>query len=429
MAEKDKELTKALQKAKKSPRNFAIISKGPNVLKLIVDKKPLKSGDLKEAKKKYEGNAIVEGVVLGGEGTELVFQVREEPSVGENKLKKFISEETGLPLKPSFVVVQKLAEVPVDEEEESSESSSAEQATGKGEVVDREPAENPPAGTSAPGESPAPDAAAASRLMGALNSLSGAIKQAAAANPAGKQELLALVSRFQTQIKQADLDEAQASLAAIRELVATAVAASGDPARSDADQAADRAGDEAKRLMAELNGLAADIKTATAANPAAKADLVKMMTQFQAQVKSRELEAAQASLAGIREILAAASGDADSNEQNEAEETDGEELDLATALGNYTAARAQVIAQLGRLAAAIEATGHAQAPAALLEIKAVKANLTAKPDTPAAVQELERYLETDDVVADVDGPNPYGIEVRLQETLLAAVYDLSVCLS
>jgi hypothetical protein len=123
MAEKNKELAKALQKAKKSPRNFAIIARGTNVLKLIVDKKPLKSGELKEAKKELEGNAIVEGVVLGGEGTELVFQVREEPSFGENKLKKFISEETGLPLKPSFVVVQKLADVPDDDEEELGESS------------------------------------------------------------------------------------------------------------------------------------------------------------------------------------------------------------------------------------------------------------------------------------------------------------------
>jgi hypothetical protein len=425
MAEKNKELAKALQKAKKSPRNFAIIARGTNVLKLIVDKKPLKSGELKEAKKELEGNAIVEGVVLGGEGTELVFQVREEPSFGENKLKKFISEETGLPLKPSFVVVQKLADVPDDDEEESGESSSGEKATSASKV-DREPAKSLPPGTSEPEESPTTDAAAAaSRLMGELNSLSGAIKQAATANPAGKQELLAVVSRFQTQIKQSAFDKAQESLAAVRALVDAAETAGGEQSNSASDRATtDRTAYDSKRLMGELNGLAADIKEATASNPAVKGELVKLMTQFQAQVKSRELDAAEQSLGSIREILAA--GADASNEQDEAE---GEELDLAGALGNYVAGRAQVIAQLNRLAAAIEATGHAQAQAALIEIKAVRANLTARPDTPAAVQELERYLETDDVVADVDGPNPYGIEVRLQETLLPAVYDLSDCLS
>jgi hypothetical protein len=103
------------------------------------------------------------------------------------------------------------------------------------------------------------------------------------ANPAGKQELLALVSRFQTQIKQSAFDEAQESLAAVRALVDAAEIAGGEQSSSASDRAAtDRAVHEAKRLMGELNGLASDIKEATAAKPATKGELVKFMTQFQA---------------------------------------------------------------------------------------------------------------------------------------------------
>lgn len=114
--------------------------------------------------------------------------------------------------------------------------------------------------------------------------------------------------------------------------------------------------------------------------------------------------------------------------ETDEDEAEGDGPDPAAALANYQAARAKVMAQLSRLAAAIKASGHGQADAALIEIKAVQANLTAKPDTLKAAQELERYLETDDVVADVDGPNPFGIEVDLQETMLPAVYDLTASL-
>jgi hypothetical protein len=88
------------------------------------------------------------------------------------------------------------------------------------------------------------------------------------ANPAGKQELLALVSRFQTQIKQSAFDEAQESLAAVRALVDAAEIAGGEQSSSASDRAAtDRAVNEAKRLMGELNGLASDIKEAQLPTP------------------------------------------------------------------------------------------------------------------------------------------------------------------
>jgi hypothetical protein len=68
--ELDEELAKELHVAKKKPRNFAIIAKGTNVLKLLVDKKPIKEGASVKAKKACQGNAVVTG-----DGPDLVFQV------------------------------------------------------------------------------------------------------------------------------------------------------------------------------------------------------------------------------------------------------------------------------------------------------------------------------------------------------------------
>lgn len=110
----DKDLMKSLRLARKRPRNFAIIAKGLTCLKLIVSKRRIKDGDLIKAKKEYHGNAIVRGLVTGGDGPELVFQVTEEVSLLEAKFKLFIKEHTGLPWKPRFAVV--LTQQEVDDE-------------------------------------------------------------------------------------------------------------------------------------------------------------------------------------------------------------------------------------------------------------------------------------------------------------------------
>ncbi len=49
--ELDKELAKELKAAKEKPRNFAVISKGPNIVKLLVSKKPIRDADLAASKK------------------------------------------------------------------------------------------------------------------------------------------------------------------------------------------------------------------------------------------------------------------------------------------------------------------------------------------------------------------------------------------
>ena len=135
--EKDKDLAKALQAAKSRPRNFAIIAKGPNVLKLIVDKRPIKEGLLRKIKQECHGNRIVRGVVCGGVGPELRFQVTEEPSLSDIKLRKFIMEEAQLPLKATFQLLEGLPGMDDEGPEAEEEDGGAQGATRVGPVRER----------------------------------------------------------------------------------------------------------------------------------------------------------------------------------------------------------------------------------------------------------------------------------------------------
>lgn len=63
--------------------------------------------------------------------------------------------------------------------------------------------------------------------------------------------------------------------------------------------------------------------------------------------------------------------------------------------------RAAAVSSLKTVAASIAGAKHASSAKAIIEIQAVMKNLTAEPATLQQVTELQRYLATDDVVADV----------------------------
>ncbi|MFO0819710.1 MAG: hypothetical protein U1A77_17310 [Pirellulales bacterium] len=106
----DKELTKSIQVAKTKPRNFAIIAKGTTILKLLVERKPIKEGLLNKAKRECQGNAIIKGVVRGI-GDELVFQTTEQPAITDVKLKAYLVDVSQLLLKARFELVPTLIEI------------------------------------------------------------------------------------------------------------------------------------------------------------------------------------------------------------------------------------------------------------------------------------------------------------------------------
>ncbi len=102
------DLKTALVQAKKKPRFFAIIAKGPEVLSLMVQKKPLRDGMLRSERREEGGKQIVQGTCQGEGGTTLVFKVEgTPPKIKKSSLRKFISDETGLMLKPRFDIQKK----------------------------------------------------------------------------------------------------------------------------------------------------------------------------------------------------------------------------------------------------------------------------------------------------------------------------------
>jgi hypothetical protein len=97
------DLKTALVQAKKKPRFFAIIIKGPEVLSLMVQKKPFRDSLLRSERREEGGKEVVEGICQGDGGTDLIFKVEgKAPKVKKSSLRKYISDETGLMLKPRF---------------------------------------------------------------------------------------------------------------------------------------------------------------------------------------------------------------------------------------------------------------------------------------------------------------------------------------
>jgi hypothetical protein len=97
------DLKSALVQARKKSRNFAIIGKGPEILAMIAQKKPLRTGMLRKLRRDKGGKQIIQGTCQGDGGTSLVFKVDgEAPKIKKSSLRAFISEATGLMTKPRF---------------------------------------------------------------------------------------------------------------------------------------------------------------------------------------------------------------------------------------------------------------------------------------------------------------------------------------
>ena len=109
-AEEEREdLATALRQARKKPRHFAIVAKGATVVALLASKKPYRAGKLRQVRRETGGKQIIQGICQGDGGASLVFKVvGEPPKVKKSQLREFISEVTGLMVKPRFEGVAKL---------------------------------------------------------------------------------------------------------------------------------------------------------------------------------------------------------------------------------------------------------------------------------------------------------------------------------
>jgi hypothetical protein len=99
-------------------------------------------------------------------------------------------------------------------------------------------------------------------------------------------------------------------------------------------------------------------------------------------------------------------------------------IDLDIALQAWQTARAGVVTQLRGLSKEIEATGDPESVPAIILVQAIVKNLTLKPSTPRSIDELERYLTTDSIIDEAEGPNGLGIDVAIKAPLLPILRTL-----
>ena len=103
--------------------------------------------------------------------------------------------------------------------------------------------------------------------------------------------------------------------------------------------------------------------------------------------------------------------------------------DLEAALAAWKKARSRVFGSLKELGRTVVTIQDPEAKEALIMLKAVQANISEKPDSLRKIQELERYVTTDDVVAEIQEPNPFGIEVDITDPLMNALGTIKESLS
>lgn len=317
----DSDSLKCLDEVKKGkPRRFAMIVKGEKIVSLFVFKK----GTIERYKKlaKEEGKGQFYHGVIDGKGQNIAFKLCrgdgfEEPPGKDAKLRMFLKEEAGMPFQPTYEIVDVLPAVSeVDEDDGSKESSTVAQAPASA------------------------DSGLAVKLTQALGAMTPLIKQALAAHPERKAEILQPAADIKAAIGAGRLDEAKSQLlsySGVVKALASGKAAAATPA---------------------------DVKTA------------------------------------------ASSGE-------------------ANGISGWRSARQHAVDQLTALAKAIAATKDPDAKGALIELQSIAKNLTASPDTPEKVLELERYLRDDDVITAAEEAPPRFGSIKLREPLLKALAGLS----
>lgn len=278
MPDADEELASGLKEAKKKRRNFAIISSGSSVLKVIVSKKAISAGVLSAAKKEVGGKTVTQGVVGPGEGgSELMFMVDTAPSLNPNKLKVFIDESVGMKVQPTFKVVAQGADLAVDESDDD-------EAPGPSAAAAAAPASAATPGPASPAAAGQADAASAAWKQ-AVAAMTPAIQAAIKAKGPNVAAVAKLLSEALALSKQGDQAKALETLKQCHAL-ATQPAEGVDPSQVFN-----------KRLAALMPAIKAAIATPLGG------DLKTKVAQAGALAQKKDFAPANLALDGIEQLL------------------------------------------------------------------------------------------------------------------------------
>lgn len=94
------------------------------------------------------------------------------------------------------------------------------------------------------------------------------------------------------------------------------------------------------------------------------------------------------------------------------------------AMAGWATARAAALASLKALENAYRDMKHPLSDRGIILLRAIQANLTAEPATPAQVTALEAYLTGDRIIAEAETPNGFGLKIALRDPLMAALDGL-----
>lgn len=100
----------------------------------------------------------------------------------------------------------------------------------------------------------------------------------------------------------------------------------------------------------------------------------------------------------------------------------------AAALAAWQTARGAAMTALATLEAAVRKATHPEVDAAIVLLRAIRANLTEAPETLAQVNALIRYIATDDIVVTAEMPNVLGVRIALRAPLLNTLAGLRAAL-
>jgi hypothetical protein len=98
---------------------------------------------------------------------------------------------------------------------------------------------------------------------------------------------------------------------------------------------------------------------------------------------------------------------------------------LAAALAQWKKVRSEIFTNLRALGKAIAETQDPDAAEAIIKIRSLLAQIPETPDNPSTVAEVRRYLETDDIIDDIETPNPFDLKINIKAPLLPILTQIT----
>ncbi len=235
------------------PRRFVMVTKGAQVLNLVIFKKGNLQNYIKEAKE--AGTGVVSHGVFSGGGKNLVFQLAQADGfdaapVKNQVLKAFLAEQ-GLDFKPTFEIVNVLPPVP-DAEDLVADISGKTSGSPESNATPSQGALSQ--GAPDPATPSADDRAA--KLNAAVRKLQPPLTTLVADQPQYKPELVASLKQIIDGIKQSNFDDAEKQLISLAKRIKELHTTDGAAAKPDNNSSATNDLEQTYRqLLAQLEPL------------------------------------------------------------------------------------------------------------------------------------------------------------------------------